>query len=161
MSIVVKSPHEYSDAEFSAFEKLVIDAGEVQAEGFSDLLMRSHRLISLYVEGELVATGAIKNPRKTYKEKVFNKAKVSELSSQYTFEAGWIVVEEKHRRKGYSTQIVNTIVQELNGEHCFATVRVNNEGMNYIFSSQSFNKLGFDYESVNGDYSLGLLGLSS
>lgn len=161
MQIEVKLPNDCELAELNYFEKIVVEAGEVQAAGFRNLMLGAHRLIFLKVDGELAATGAIKVPRDTYQKGVFEKAGVSELLSKYKYEAGWIFVSKSHRRKGFSTQIVNALIEEISSHGCYATTRSDNLGMHKIFTRTNFEKLGDDYQSGNGDYNLGLFGISS
>ncbi|MFA0712659.1 GNAT family N-acetyltransferase [Vibrio splendidus] len=161
MRIEINPPSSFSKKELDEFEKIVVDAGEVQAAGFRELMGAAHRLVLLYVDDELAATGAIKIPRDTYKNRVFRKASVPELTNQFPFEAGWIFVSERHRRKGFSTQILQAIASELEGQGCYATTRADNFGMHEIFKRTKFKQLGQDYKSTNGDYNLGLFGVSS
>ena len=117
--------------------------------------------IFLKVDGKLVATGAIKIPRKNYKKGVFEKAGVLRLLNKYKYEAGWIVVSISHRRKGFSTKIVTTLIEEISNHGCYATTKADNVAMHTIFHKTGFEKLGDDYQSQNGDYYLGLFGISS
>ena len=45
MQIEVKSPNDCESEELNNFEKIVVEAGEVQASGFRDLMLNAHRLI--------------------------------------------------------------------------------------------------------------------
>ncbi|TOD54472.1 GNAT family N-acetyltransferase [Vibrio parahaemolyticus] len=161
MRIEINNPNTFSKRQLDEFEQIVVEAGEVQAAGFRELMESAHRLVLLYVDGQLAATGAIKIPRTSYRNRVFLKASVSEYSEQFPYEAGWIFVSSEHRRKGFSTLIVNAIIEELAGEKCYATTRADNFAMHEIFRRTNFSKLGADYKSSNGNYNLGLFGLSS
>lgn len=159
MQIEVKSPDNCTLGELNDFEKIVVEADEVQAIGLRSLILKAHCLIFLKVGGELVATGAIKVPRDSYKKGVFEKAGVSKLLNKYKYEAGWIFVSILQRRKGLSTQIVNALRKEISSHGCYATARSNNLGMHKIFTRTNFEKLGDDYQSENGDYKLCLFGI--
>ncbi|WP_178087874.1 GNAT family N-acetyltransferase [Plesiomonas shigelloides] len=161
MKIEINNPNAFSKRQLDEFEKIVVEAGEVQADGFRELLESAYRLVFLYVRGKLAATGAIKIPRTSYRNRVFLKASVSECADQFPYEAGWIVVTSENRGKGLSTHIVNAIIEELAGEKCYATTRADNLRMHKTFRRTNFSKLGEDYNSSNGNYNLGLFCLSS
>ncbi|HIF9117265.1 TPA: GNAT family N-acetyltransferase [Photobacterium damselae] len=160
MRIEINTPKMFSKQQLDEFEKIVVEAGEVQAAGFRELMESAHRLVFLYVDEQLVATGAIKIPRISYRNGVFLKASVSERAEQFLYEAGWIVVSSNYRRKGFSIHIVNAIIEELAGEKCYSTTRVDNFAMHKTFRRTNFSKLGVDYISSKGNYNLGLFGLS-
>mgnify|MGYP001037869648 CR=1 FL=1 len=160
MRIEIKEPNAFFRDELDEFEKIVVGGGEVQANGFRELMESAFRLVMLYVDGQLAGTGAIKKPRNSYKNNVFLKASVSESADLFSYEAGWIFVSKSYRGQGFSTQVVNTIIKELAGKGCYATTRSDNLAMHKIFRQTGFSKLGTDYKSKNGKYNLGLFGLS-
>jgi predicted GNAT family N-acyltransferase len=161
MQIEVKSPNDCNSEELNNFERIVVEAGQVQAVGFRDLMLNAYRLIFIKVNGKLVATGAIKVPRESYKKDIFEKAGVSELLNKYKYEIGWIFVSISQRRKGFSTEIVKALIEVISNHGCYATTKSNNIGMHTIFDKMCFEKLGNDYQSSNGDYNLRLFGISS
>ncbi|MBB1302446.1 GNAT family N-acetyltransferase [Pseudoalteromonas sp. SR44-8] len=152
MEKIAKSPKNCTDAELESFEKLVTEGGEVSLAGLRQRIKRAEKLVFIN-DGECVAVGAIKNPNAGYKAGVFEKAGVPKYS-RYEYELGWLYVAKAARGRGYGRVLMETILDSLSGNACFATTREDNASMHYLFDQFSFSKLGLPYESLNGDYSL-------
>jgi GNAT superfamily N-acetyltransferase len=149
----IKSPHECSESELTTLEKLIIDGGEVMTNGLRNRIKLAERLIFL-LEGECVAVGAIKNPSDQYKADVFKKSGVPSSQSKYKYELGWLYVIPSARKKGLGHLLIESALKFVGSSGCFATTRANNDSIHHLFSQYSFSKLGIEYQSVNGDYSL-------
>ncbi|KAA1148855.1 GNAT family N-acetyltransferase [Citrobacter portucalensis] len=156
MKKIVKKPTYCNDAEIAIFEALVSEGGEVELAGLQERILRAELLIFIYDnDDQAVAVGAIKNPNKGYKLKVFEKASASGQEN-YDFELGWLYVAEIARNKGYGRILMELICQQLTDKSCFATTRENNTAMQYLFNRFGFSKLGAPYKSRTRNHSLTL-----
>lgn len=152
MRTIAKNPKDCSDAELESFEKLVTEGGEVALAGLRQRIQHAEKLVFIN-DGECVAVGAIKNPNAGYKAGVFEKSGVPEQNS-YEYELGWLYVSKSARGKGYGRVLMESIIDSLSGETCFATTREDNASMHYLFNQYGFSKLGKPYKSQNGNYFL-------
>lgn len=157
MKSVIKSPQECSVSELNVFETLTKEGGEVSAIGLRGRVEQAHKLIFIYADNDCVAVGGLKNPIANYKTKVFKKAGVPELESNYKYEVGYLY----SKVKGVGNLLMQSICEASSGNQLFATTRENNEVMHHLFGKYHFSRLGEPYDSENGDYSLGVFGTKS
>jgi len=157
MEVLIKSPRECSENEIDKFKKLVQEGGEVTGIGLRRRIEQAERLVFIVNENKCVAIGAIKNPNKDYKRKVFSKAGVTEKCNQYKYEFGWLYVIPLERGKGLGHKIMNVVKKLIGSFGCYATTREDNDAMHHLLRQYSFVKLGSTYPSENG-YSLVLYG---
>jgi len=152
MEILIKNPEECTSKEIDAFQKLVLEGGEVASHGLRDRIEQAKMLI-LINDPDCVAVGAIKNPNVGYKLRVFEKAGAPEKCTKFNYELGWIYVASSARGQGLGHKLMQAVVGFLGDSTCYATTRENNDSMHHILPQYSFNKLGSAYPSNNG-YSL-------
>lgn len=152
MKIEVKSPIECTSAELSVFQKLVIQGGEVNANGLMARIRNAEKLVFVN-ENECVAIGAIKNPEDSYKLGVFVKAGAEEKAKKHIYEVGWLYVIPAARNRGLSRKLMQVINEILGNSTCYATTRESNQSMHYLFPQYNFYQLGTPYKS-NKNYSL-------
>ncbi len=152
MAVVVKKPSDCTSVELDAFEKLVVEGGEVTPHGLRQRIKQAAALLFVN-DGECIAVGAIKQPNQGYKEGVFLKAGIAEKSNDFNYELGWLYVKPEARRKGLGHSLMQAVVAYLGSSSCYATTRENNDSMHYLFSQYDFSRLGAAYPSNNG-YSL-------
>lgn len=161
MEIIVKSksPDDCNKNELKTFEELVIEGGEVDAGKLSERILNAEHLFFVYLNEKCVGTGAIKRPRVEYKLNTFRKAGVLG-QGKYEYELGWIYVNEKMRGLRLGSKLMESIChymsESLSGKACFATVRQNNDCMQYLLVKCSFSKVGKSYKSIRGNYFLDL-----
>jgi len=149
MDIITKTPNECSSSELSEFNALVLEGGEVVAEGLLERIKRAEKLIFVK-DKNCIGVGAIKRPYDIYKNKVFKKSGVLSLANEHIFELGWIL----SRRKGVGNIIMQSIIATIGNSSCFATTRENNGAMHHLFNKYGFAEAGEKYKSDNGEYSL-------
>lgn len=159
MKIIAKSPKNCDIKELKTFEKLVIEGGEVAPEGLSKRILDSECLFFIYAKEQCIGIGAIKRPVAGYKLKSFEKAGVSE-QEKYDYELGWIYIKEKMRGQQLGNKLMESICcyisENLSDKKCFATVRQDNNSMQYLFVKYNFSKSGHSYKSRRGNYLLEL-----
>jgi GNAT superfamily N-acetyltransferase len=148
INIVVKKPSDCSENELNSFEILVKKGGEVAAEGLRGRIKKAKWLIFLFENATTLAgVAALKSPNKNYKHSVFMKAESQEDPKEFTFEAGWIYVEEQFRGRKYSRQLLEKILKLAGDNHVYATTRENNKFMRHTNSRCGFKQSGHPYES--------------
>jgi len=147
--IYVKRPKECSDSELENFSALVKKGGQVSERGLGALIKKAHLLGFGYCEKVLVAIAAIKVPRQTYKERVFQKASSEENTGNYVFELGWCYTEPQYRGQGICQRLIEQLLRQQKEyrKSIFATTV--SEAMKIILNKYGFIELGQPYESSN------------
>ncbi len=142
-------PAECTQFELDAFETLITEGGEVTPDGLRQRIVQAEVLVFIN-EAECLAVGAIKNPNKGYKVRVFEKAGLADKSDEYTYELGWLYVTPSDRKKGLGHKLMVAVTSFLENRSCYATTRENNDSMHHLFSHYGFKKIGSAYQSDNG-----------
>jgi GNAT superfamily N-acetyltransferase len=154
-NLVVKKPSECSENELNSFEDLVKKGGEVAVAGLRNLIKKAKYLIFLFENDRILAgIAALKEPNIGYKKKVFKKAGSPENPDEFTFEAGWIYVEEKFRAQRYSRLLLEEVLRVGGNRHIYATTRENNEAMKRTNLHYGLEQSGHSYASEEGNYNL-------
>jgi predicted GNAT family N-acyltransferase len=154
-NIVMKKPSECSESELDSFEALVIKGGEVNATGLRDRIKKAKYLVFLFEKDKnLAGVAALKEPNNSYKKKVFRKAGSQENPNEFTFEAGWIYVEEQFRGRKYSRSLLEEVLKLAGDKQVYATTRENNEAMKRTNLNCGLQQSGHPYASEEGNYNL-------
>jgi len=77
------------------------------------------------------------------------------------YELGYLYTSPEARGQGLGNLLMGAILEAANGANCFATTRVDNAAMHYLFKKSGYIRLGNEYSSDRGDYSLGLFGIEN
>ncbi|WP_444906684.1 GNAT family N-acetyltransferase [Microbulbifer sp. SSSA008] len=160
MQKIIKNPEDCSESEIRVFEKFVIEGGEVSTVGLRQRIYQAEKLIFIKDDNQFIAIGALKNPKVSYKEKIFKKSNAQD-QSEYKYELGWLYVVSSARGKGYGRELMQAILYGLSKSTCFATTRENNSHMHYLLEKFGFSRMGKPYKSTKGEYTLVLYGNSS
>ncbi len=156
-SIKLKSPSECTASELYDFCRLVESAGSVDQNGLEERIKAARALLFLYSDsGELIGTSALKLPDSHYVTDLFDRSRCSKPPRKFILELGWIVVEEKERRKGYSKIMVEEIIKKAHSENVYATTRADNYAMKITLERNGFASEGINYFSSSGNYLLSL-----
>jgi GNAT superfamily N-acetyltransferase len=151
----VKKPSNCSENELNSFEIFVKKGGEVVAEGLHGRIKKAEWLVFLFENATTLAgVAALKSPDENYKHRVFKKAESQEDPKEFTFEAGWIYVEEQFRGRKYSRQLLEEILKLACDNHIYATTRENNEPMRHTITHCGFKQSGHPYKSESNKYNL-------
>ncbi len=149
--ITVLPPSKVGAAERTAFEKMVLEGGEVDPKTLPGLVGRALVLAFVRLDGELVGVGAIKRPYESHRDDVFSWAKAEHDPTQFEFELGWVYVNAAGRNKRIASQLVEELMPSLNGACVYATSRVNNERMHASLRRFGFSRAGIPYPSKQND----------
>src|SRR5712691_3363705 len=127
MPTEAKRPSEWSAEDRACFECLVLDGGEVSPDALSERIDSAEALVCHREEGGYITgVAAIKNPARSYKQRVFQKAGEEEEQANYYFELGWVYVRPAFRGSGLSRSLVETALAMGGVEGVFATTRADN-----------------------------------
>ena len=142
------------------FRSLLEKGGQVEMAFFnSSLKLKKKPIFAMkYDKNEVVAIGALKRERSEYAKKRFKVAKSQLNSQEYDTELGWIVTEEKYRRRGFCDFVVKNLLdyfkEQRVGRKLFATVREDNDRMRHILAKNGFKQEGESFDSERGHYKL-------
>lgn len=105
----------------------------------------------------LVGVSEIKNPGTSYKSSIFTNAGALGLESNFKYELGYSLTEDKYRGNGISCYLNQGLVNEILKENIYATIA--NESMRKTLKRIGFVELRNPYKGqYNTDY-LQLFGL--
>src|SRR5215467_11567573 len=103
----IRSPAECTPQALADFEKLLMEAGTVDPQGLTQRIGDASRLLFLRESnGQLVGVGALKQPKLSYRNRVFTQARAAVPADEYPMELGWIAVAKSHQRRGLWRRIV-------------------------------------------------------
>ncbi|EFK57594.1 hypothetical protein [Sphingobacterium spiritivorum] len=145
---VYKEAKAFSTNEINIFKNILINANEVSEVTFDGLIEKNPKLLIVGNIKEPLGIAALKNPNKTYKEKVFRLSGTEKDSKEYRFELGWVVSLEK----GNGNKIVELISNSEN--NIYSTVREKNQKMISLLKKYGFSQAGNSYKSERGDYQI-------
>jgi len=150
MKIIVKLPSECLDQEINEFVGLVNEGGEVDSGGLKKRVRRAKKLFFLK-DPSLVAVSAIKRFYQQYKNSIFKRAGCSNIAGNYQLEMGWMYVKPASRGKGFGRELLEAMIDQLNGQSCYTTARSDNHIMHHMLEGHGFNKVGTEYPNSKGD----------
>jgi predicted GNAT family N-acyltransferase len=132
------------------FEKLVIEGGAVNPQGLEQRIRKASRLLFVRAsDDQLVAVGALKHPRPSYRNRVFADAQATVSADEYPVELGWVVVTKSHQGRRLSTRIVGELLPFAKNENTFATTRADGRVMSFA-CDYGFKINGKPYPSGHG-----------
>ena len=147
------SPTEFTQAEKATFRDLLIKQGKVR----NPTVQKVERCVWLCVckvDGQIVSIGAIKPATKSDFDK--DHAQLEKLAKDFTLELGYCFTEPDHTRKGYSSTVVNFLLENQKTNLIASTELRNDNGMIYVLQKFGFKQYGKPWKSVIHG---GLLGL--
>ena len=145
--VFCKPPNECEEGELEAFCTIVGEGGEV-IDGLKDRVKGAFRLGFIAYKEDIVGTAALKKPKASHRTKVFAKAKSSQAQAEYPYELGWIYLQERHRKKGQMTRLIDELMPLAKGVGLFATTRTTNTIMKEILVQLQFQPDGEEYPST-------------
>jgi len=151
MLIQVKRKAECSEGEMDEFERLVIEGDEVSPRGLRRRIEKAEALAFCCDGNNVIGIGALKNPDRSYTDRVFKKAKATLDPSRFTKEIGWVFVDNTYRRQHIGSRLVHDILRFAGEVDMFATTRANNDAMQSILVEYGFCENGAPYQSEDED----------
>jgi len=154
LQYIVKTPKESTEEELKDFYDLIVAGGNFTGD-LMDRIKDAKLLGFIYEGGELVGTRGIKRPKDSYKNKVFDKAGVSELAREYKYETGYAYTSPKMRKKGLYGKMASHMFKFLKFP-TFATTQ--HKTVINLLKKYGFEQLGEPYKSEIGEHKLILMG---
>lgn len=157
MSTVVyklEKPAEFSHDEKGVFVKMLLQQGKVNDPTITKL-NRCKSLCVCSVNKEIVSIGAIKP--KTKSDFGSNKANLAKLEDQFQFELGYCFTLPEYSGKGYSSKIVQLLIDNIDGENLMASTELRTgNSMLRILEQNGFRQFGNPWKSTIHHGTLGL-----
>ncbi|MFZ2055025.1 MAG: GNAT family N-acetyltransferase [Candidatus Aminicenantales bacterium] len=142
MKITVKAPAQCAEQELDEFQRLVEMGREVISRGLRGRIRGASLLAFGYVGDSGVGIAALKNPSSSYKKNVFEKSGLIHRSYEFEKELGWVYIEPKWRKKGFSSKLVKTLLSHVKDFNVFATSRTDNQPMHKVLKKNGFFEAG-------------------
>lgn len=149
-----EAPTSYSTRELKAFEKLILEGGEVSSQGLAERIRSAAVLIMLSKHGMLIGIAALKRPEPGYRVRVAEKSGVSVTAAGYPYELGWVYVIPAESGSKHSYRLMDAAVVAGGVAGIFATTRTDNGAMHHILPRYGFLRVGAPYKSSRGNYCL-------
>ncbi len=139
-----KPPTECLPQELAEFETIVVAGGQVQERGLNGLIRAAKWLGFGLIDGVLASVAAIKQPRASYRDGVFKKARSPEIAQCFVVEFGWACTLETYRKKGLSSGLADVLLADIRAP-IFATTGESNKMMKHILVKRGFQISGDPY----------------
>jgi ribosomal protein S18 acetylase RimI-like enzyme len=148
----IQPPHKCDSGLIDAFRELVIQGEQVQFAGLNERLRAAHLLAFHYLNDELVAIAALKQPSESYRDKVFRCAQATMNPNSFRLELGWVFTREDFRGRGISRHLLELLLQKAGEDKLFATTRADNHAMQRLLKSLGFERAGSPFSGEGADY---------
>ena len=146
--VMVAAPANIEEKFLARIESFIIDHGQVRREGFAPLLRRAHALAWALEDGVLVGVAALKQPRSSYRKRVFESAAVRDNLGDIP-EVGWVAVDRACRSRYVATRLVAAVIRALESgpqdSWCFATARAKSRESDRLLVRAGFRRRGMLY----------------
>lgn len=136
-----KAPAECLQRELAEFREIVVAGGQVQKQGLDELLCAAKWLGFGLIDGVLASVAAIKQPRASYRDRVFAEARSPEIAERFVVEFGWACTRDAYRNKGLSSELADVLLADIRTP-IFATTGESNERMKHILAKRGFQISG-------------------
>lgn len=153
LSYQIKKPTICNRSELYDFKMKVVEGGQVNPQGLEYRIRAAKRLAFCYENDHIAGIAALKNPNANYKQCIFRRARVAEISNKYELELGWVVTTPQFQGQGIAGSLVQKLIKSLSTQNVFATTKANNLAMKKILKKCGFITCGNPY-SGDGDYKL-------
>ena len=142
----LKAFEKCSTEEISDFVNLVLEGGEIEEVGFNNRIKENSKLLGfVWQNNELASVAAIKTPLRSYHRRVFRKAGVSDIISEYPLEYGWAYTTKGCRRKGLASKLAKLLINSFPDTNIYATAAISNKGSHRLLEKSGFIKIGDPY----------------
>lgn len=143
-AIIIDKPGNFSIKVLNDVISLIVLGGQIKAPDAKVGIHRSALLAVLQIDGQVVATACFKNPRQSYRERVFTEAMVPDLVVDYLHELGYIVTRPGFEGNGYCQRLLGMLMPHIVDQKLFATTR--KAEMAHILEKLGFSQNGEVYK---------------
>lgn len=150
----LETPKNLEEADKAAFLDLLIQQGKIKHPTI-ERLNQCPLLCTCKMNGKMISIGAIKP--KTVNVFASDKADMGSIENDFPLELGFCFTLPELTKKGFSSSIVNLLLEEFKGTNLMASteLRINNP-MLQILKKNSFKHFGKPWKSTIHDGTLGL-----
>ncbi len=154
MGCFISEPGTTPNALLKEFADFVGKCGEVERQNLLGRIKRA-KFIAYHFSGDkLVSVGGVKVTNQKHLAASFTKASISDFCESYRYELGWLCTEEKFRRKGFASEIVEKLIDNMPSTNLFAISREENGKVHQLLKNFEFEQKGIPYTSSRGSYKL-------
>jgi len=147
LAIRILAPGECSATDLQSFVRLVCQGAQVTSVGLEARIASATWLGFAWSGEKLAGVAALKNPRPTYRSKVFSAAKAAALAQRFPLEFGWTVVVPECRGLGIAKTLLRELLAKNASSGTFATTSTDNQSMQKILRDSGFEVLGEPFPS--------------
>ena len=124
----------------------LVEKGDQVQRHFIERGVEKAELIALLVDNsEIVSSATLKNPLKSYRDDVFQLAKVDNFNRDNLQELGYIITNPKYEGKKLCQTLLAEFFKTIGNKQMFATTR--KPSMAHILKKMYFTKLGDTYKA--------------
>lgn len=149
MNLKIKNHSDLSNYELTQITDLILKGDEVNPETLTDRLSESTLIAFFEDNNKIVATATIKKPLDSYKTKVFTNSKSNLSINDYSFELGYVMVDENCREGKLASRLCRELSKIFLSENLFATTRTDNLRMQSILRKNYYTEIGVQYPTRN------------
>ncbi|HNW90065.1 MAG TPA: hypothetical protein PKN48_10405 [Bacteroidales bacterium] len=144
-----KKPKDCDESEICKFYELVIKGCKVQKEGLRNRIINCNLLGFCSVDNHIIAISSIKQPQKSYVEKVVLCAQLDRNWQDLKFEIGYSFTEKIYRRKGINSEIKKLLLDQMKDVEgiIFSTTAI--ESSQNFLSQHGFVNIGQPFDGKN------------
>lgn len=124
--------------------KLIIEGGQVHEDYAKRGIERADLIAVATHSNDIVSMAVMKNPLKSYRDKVFEEAKAKEQPVDYSLELGYIVTKQGFEGRKICQALLSLIMSKYKGRMVFATTR--KPEMVHILKKYGFEISGSQYD---------------
>ena len=141
-TIVVSKPTDISNNYLQQIVDLVVAGGQIQRRGLREKILQADYTAFKLQDKNIICTATLKNPKPSYRTKIFNQAKVM-ASLKYEKELGYIVTNSDFEGNGHCKDLLKNFIPKISNQLIFATTR--KPSMVHILAKFGFHQTGKTY----------------
>lgn len=124
----------------------LVENGEQVQRNYIERGIETADLIAIYVlDGMILSAATLKNPLKSYRDKVFQLAKAENSNKKDLQELGYIITNSKYEGQKFCQKLLYEFFKTIGDRQMFATTR--KPSMAHILSKFGFKKIGDTYKT--------------
>lgn len=144
METLISKPQEIDKGHLQQIIELIVSGEQIEREGLETKLMNSHLVAYLLEKGMVLSTATLKNPRESYKGRVFREAQILLPVNRFSKELGYIATHSQHEGKKLCQKLLSAFFPYISEYSQFATTR--KAAMGHILDKSGFKPAGVVYK---------------
>lgn len=152
MNIIIDKPINISKEILLNLIGLIVTGGQVKKHHIKNGIETADLIAIMFDNDKIVTSATLKNPKASYKNKVFDQANFSVGKTSYKKELGYIITDPQYEGQKHCQELLESFISSISKEKIYATTR--KPAMAHILCKFNFVKAGKPY---NEDLELFLL----